>query len=710
MQNKIKTNRTNFFLLYTLTFAAVSILCFSIYSILGKTLFTTYDGRVQHITALIYYGKYLRLILSNLSHGIFQIPQWDFNLGLGADIIQTLHYYVIGDPFALLSVFFKPEHTVVLYNINIFLRLYFAGIAFICYCKHHNSDRYSTFCGAFVYVFCGYTFYCAARHPYFINPMIWLPLLLLGIDWIFEKKNFLLFTFFVFVSCASNFYFFYMLSIFSVIYAVIRFFFKFPKTEYKNIWKYILLAAIGYILGVCMAAILFFPAAAGFLGSARTEEKEAFSLFHRLNYYIKMILSFSVAPSTFGSYSTLGYAAPVLPLTIFLFTQKDKTSKEIKLFFLIGILFFLFPIFGRLFNGFSYYTNRWGFAFNFVVAAGFAHILPKSIEAEFHNLRKIFIFCLAFCVFVFAVSFINSDTKKQFLLPYIVFFISVLILAVCHYFKFHVRSTYLILILISVIFSANFRFSSKGLNYLNDAISKEDFKKLQAEYTMLLPLDDNDFYRIETSNLLSCNAPAAAGYKGTTYYWSITNGKLYDFYKEQELSELSTEKSSGFLERNDLENLLSVKYLLSISDDKTINGIFQNTGKKYIDYNIFENTEFQPFGFSVSNSREHFTNIKVGINSLSAECVFSKDENIFLSIPFSRFWTAKIDGEVAELKISHTAFMELDIPAGIHKVELKYNNKYFIFGAIVSFISILLFAAISISTHFVGVPKFFVLD
>lgn len=697
MENKIKTSKPIFLAYYTLTFALVSLLCVICYFIYKKTFFTTLDGRVQHITALIYYGKYLRLLLSNFSHGVFQIPQWDFNLGLGADIIQTLHYYVIGDPFELLSVFFKPEHTVIIYNINIFLRLYCAGFAFLAYCKHHNFEQYSSFCGTFVYVFCGFTFYCAARHPYFINPMIWLPLLLLGIDRIFEKKNFLFFAFFVFISCASNFYFFYMLSIFSVIYAVVRFFFKFTKNEYKNIWKYILLAFAGYILGVCMASFIFFPAAAGFLESARTEEKEAFSLFHRLNYYIKMILGFAVAPSTFGSYSTFGYAAPVLPLTILLFKQKDKISKEIKLFFLIGIIFFTFPIFGRIFNGLSYYTNRWGFAFNFVVAIGTAHILPETVKTDFNNLKKIIIFCLAFCIFIFASSFISSDIKEQFLLPYIILFISVLILAACHYFKFHIKSAYLILILISVIFSANFRFSPKGLNYLSDAISKEDFKKLQAEYTTPFSIQDNDFFRVETANLLSTNAPAAANYKGTTYYWSITSGKLYDFYKEQKLPKISTEKSLGFLRRNDLENLLSVKYLLSPSDEKTINDIFKNTEKKYLEYNIFENTEFQPFAFSLSNSKEHLKNVKVGINSLTADSDFSTDSIVFLSIPYSKFWKAKIDGEVAELKLSHTAFMELGIPTGTHKVELKYNNKYFTFGVLVSFISILLFAAISIS-------------
>ena len=45
------------------------------------------------------------------------------------------------------------------------------------------------------------------------------------------------------------------------------------------------------------------------------EEDNPLTLIYRTNYYIKMILGF-IAPSTFGSYSTFGYAAPAIPLII----------------------------------------------------------------------------------------------------------------------------------------------------------------------------------------------------------------------------------------------------------------------------------------------------------------------------------------------------------------------------------------------------------
>ena len=71
-----------------------------------------YDSIAEHLTVLIYWGKYIRSFFYNLfiNHA-FILPQWDFSIGLGADILTTLHWYAIGEPLNLLAAFFKPEKT-----------------------------------------------------------------------------------------------------------------------------------------------------------------------------------------------------------------------------------------------------------------------------------------------------------------------------------------------------------------------------------------------------------------------------------------------------------------------------------------------------------------------------------------------------------------------------------------------------------------------
>lgn len=98
---------------------------------------------------------------------------WDLNIGYGSDILTTLHYYVIGDPLTLLSVFFKSSQTEFLYEFLIFLRIYLAGIAFSRYAFYHKNSKQAVFMGSMIYVFAGWTIYAAMKHPYFSNPMIY---------------------------------------------------------------------------------------------------------------------------------------------------------------------------------------------------------------------------------------------------------------------------------------------------------------------------------------------------------------------------------------------------------------------------------------------------------------------------------------------------------------------------------------------------------
>ncbi|MBD5439824.1 MAG: YfhO family protein [Treponema sp.] len=671
-----------FFFLYTVLFAAVSAACFFLYFCSDRTFFTTYDGRVQHIAALTYYGNYIRSILHTFfTTGTISIPLWDFNIGFGADVIGTLHYYAIGDPLTLLSAFVPSDHTEILYDFLIFLRLYLAGLFFLLYCQQHEFDRFSSLCGAFIYVFCGYTFYCAARHPFFINPMIYLPIMLIGIDRILGGKGFHIFALSVFFSSISSFYFFYMLSIMVFIYAVVRFFFMFDKASYSKIWKYAGIAVLGYIIGICMATFIFLPSIHGYFGSARTEEGEPLSFLYRLNYYFKFFLGF-VAPSTFGSYSTLGYAAPVLPLLLFLFTKKEKTARELQLYIVLGILFFLFPVFGCLFNGGGYATNRWGFAFSFVIGASTAYIMPIALKANFKDVKLPFAMCIALSCIVFLVAFVNSDVKEQLLLPYAMLVVCTLILGFCHWKAVAKKQTYLVLIILSVIFAANFRFSKSGLDYLDTCMTRSGYRQIKDEMTTPFPIEAPSFFRVDTSILKSPNAPCVSKFFGTTYYWSIASKFLNDFYISNGLDWNNAQQCLGLKERADLYGMFNVKYVLG-DDTISMPSSLSDTGIRYLDYKIYENKEFKPFGNTQNG--EHFENMRFETNKIIAEITLENEQSVFLSIPYSKFWTAKIDGISANLERSNTAFSELAFQAGHHTVELHYKNAVFSLGCVVSF-------------------------
>ena len=140
-----RKERLRYYSLYTVIFAVLSFLVFFIFIKNGRSFVyesNGEDGIAQHYMSLVYLGNYLRDILHNLfiNHKLI-IPQWDMTLGLGADVITTMNYYVLGDPLNLLAVFVSPEKTEYLYTFLIALRIYLAGLVF-CIADTGISDHF----------------------------------------------------------------------------------------------------------------------------------------------------------------------------------------------------------------------------------------------------------------------------------------------------------------------------------------------------------------------------------------------------------------------------------------------------------------------------------------------------------------------------------------------------------------------------------------
>ena len=126
--NPTKRERFCYYSFYTLIFSVLCLCVFVIFIKNGRSFVFDgggQDGISQHYISLVYIGNYLREILRNLfeNHKLI-IPQWDTSLGLGADIITTMNYYVLGDPLNLFAVFVSPENTEYLYAALIIYRNY----------------------------------------------------------------------------------------------------------------------------------------------------------------------------------------------------------------------------------------------------------------------------------------------------------------------------------------------------------------------------------------------------------------------------------------------------------------------------------------------------------------------------------------------------------------------------------------------------------
>lgn len=571
----IKEQRKYCYGVYTLMFLLMCIVAFLPFFTEGKSFVWgagVEDGLSQHFSALAYYGEALREFFRNLLAGHPKLVMWDMSLGYGADILSTLNYYAIGDPLNLLYGFVSPKNTETMYDFMILLRMYLAGITFIIYARKMKKRSYGTVIGALVYVFSGFCFRLGLRHPFFINPMIYFPLLCLGIEKIYQRERPYVFIFAVCVSAMSNYYFLYMLTIFAVIYAWIRFYKYTEENKMKNFFLTILKFGMYYTLGIAMAAVILLPSVIGFLGNGRYGNGADWKslIVYPGKYYLLFIENF-IGYGNMGSNTNAGYLPIVGIVVLFtLFSQRMK-HKKYRAAFIASIIALILPIFGYAFNGFSYANNRWAFALSFIVALLTAEMYPRLFVMSKRQQIGIGAGIIIYTVFCIIVNASGEEILKNKGIMaacglIAVFYILLLIFQRLGYDtqKRIVRVSMAILLLISVGVHGYYRFDPKGYAYTQEFMDQgQAYRTLKEDnIRMLSKANDPSVYRVHAEGYRYKNYGLINHLNTISGYYSITAKCVTDTIKGYDtLGMQYADKYKGVDQRLGLLSLAGVKYI-----------------------------------------------------------------------------------------------------------------------------------------------------
>ena len=380
---KEKRQKEVFLLVYTILFSVSAGVMLWYFSAAGKQMVWKGDGLSQHYLALCYYARWGKAVLGSLLSGRPAFPTFNMHMGFGSDMFTTLQYYVIGDPFSLPAVFVPQRYMLEFHDAMIVLRMYLAGLSFDGYCRTMGRrDLTGNLCGALVYVFSTFALF-GMRHPYFLNAMIWFPLLLTGAERILRGSKGRLFTIAVFLSCISNFYFFYMLVLMTVVYVVwraCRIFLQYTKGT-----KVLLLLAGKFlargVLGSAMGACFLLPILIRFVGDPRAAGETVYGKLYSLSYYTKLPEAFVAfgTDATLEYWTCLGFGGIglVCVLLLILDTDREKKLLDLRLAFAGMLLLTVLPSAGAALNGFSYPSNRWTWAFALLAGYITAVMVPS---------------------------------------------------------------------------------------------------------------------------------------------------------------------------------------------------------------------------------------------------------------------------------------------------------------------------------------------
>ena len=550
---------------------------------------------------------------------------WTWSVGLGLDYLGLFAYY-LASPLNWLSILLPESMTLGYFTFLIPIKLGFAGLFFGMFLKKifNRNDWSIALFGAFYAT-------CAWALGYLWNIM-WLdtfallPLVILGMVSLLEKRKFVLYTLALFLAVVVNYYVGFFVCIF-----VFLSFICYEICCFKSIKKLLIdlgLMAFFSILALCMTLVLTLPA---YMALQNTHSSvNAFPEDFRLNMVtdhtfaglLKAMekvagnMNGGIAPTFKEGLPNVYSGVGTIVLAFLMLTSKNVKLRE-KLTTVALLIFFMLSFAIRqldyIWHGF-HFTNmipyRFSFLFSFVlitmayraftlwdsfkpwqivVSAILAMVLvffsEKSTEAVYVLFNFVLI-ALYGAVLLYQVLPIKQERKvkkddqlhKQEARR-----------KLCAQALTGVMVVELILSLVN--FSVNFG----GTNIAYYPKGKENSK--QAIALMKELEKDNPFYRAEATHTNSLNDGALNGYNGITTFTSSAFVNVTEFMQALGYGAKDNYNRYCYEEASPVANLfLNLKYMIERDGIIEDNSYFDEVGR-YGDVILLENNAYLPLGF-----------------------------------------------------------------------------------------------------------------
>lgn len=598
LTHDIETKKHLYITIYTFLFLLVFSFMFITFILEGRSFVWESDGYTQHLKALMYIRKYYSEAVASGS-----FPSYDFNLGFGGNVFTTLTYYGFFDPINQLSILVPFKYTDYLYSFLVALRVYLSGLCFIFMCRYFGKRRLYSIIGALVYISTSYVFFWGIKHPFFLNPMIYLPVLVVGLDLILRKKKPYIFIFGISLSALSGFYFLYMMTIMLFLYANVRFMELYKCSEQKikeYVWSFLRVFAM-YILGISLVAIVLLPHIMAFLDSNRVENIEDYYGFFDLKY-LKFMLSLFYAKAQ-------NYGFTISPLVFFTliiaFFKYQKSRKPLLFLTGLSIICLGMPFAGRIMNGFSYATNRWMFGTGLLLSYLFVDTMEELMERK----HKAFIIKILGILNVLCfVFYIIGGDKYQLIGLILVDIAFFLVYFLNDYIekKLSFISKMGSLMIVVLLIPANACVVGIMTYYDTGFIEKyrkyDNFSRYENSQEVFFKnseyVSKEEYFRTDGSSFTQ-NLGMIAGFPNSYLYFSIINPHIGEFFDELEIADHRNKIFfAGMDGRAVAGNLVSNKYFLAKGKYKGEVPYGYTLKAPNGQYKIYENKYFLPFGYT----------------------------------------------------------------------------------------------------------------
>lgn len=577
----------------------------------------------------VFYGDYnaQQIPFYQLAHEAIKSGNtgWSWNTDLGANFIGSYAFYLLGSPFFWVTLLFP--NSVVPYLVAPLLILKFACAALTAYLYIRRFVKNPMFAclGGLMYAFSGFSIYNIFFN-HFHEPLVFFPLLLLSLELLITENRRGVFALCVAICAIVNYFFFFGMVVFCIIYFFVRVFSRAVKVPFGRF----LILIFEAVLGLLMSAVLLLPAIFAILGNNRITDMmigwNAIT-YGKEQIYLNIIQCFFFPPDIPArpvffpgadvKWSSLGGWLPLFSMIGVFGWCQGKKGHWLKRIICVCLVMSMVPILNSAFYAFnSAYYARWFYMPILMMCLATVMLFEEDSAFIKQGFRWTGVITLIFALVIGFFPQKNDDDEIIFGLftnaeetVYIArFWVSVAIAVISLAIAFmllkllkknrtaFLNSAVVCVCIISIIYGSVYIYSGRKHSYKIDEVVID--RLIEGE----LDLEDDSNYRIDVYDGMD-NTAMYLGYPSINAFHSVVPGSLMEFYNS-----IGIERDVASRPETDipaLRNLLSVKYLINSTDDDPFiddNGETKMAGYKYLDtrdgYYIYENLNYIPYGFS----------------------------------------------------------------------------------------------------------------
>lgn len=591
---------------------------------------------------------------------------YSFNGALGFNLWAQSAYYT-NSPLWLLIYILPHSAQLVGINLLVVLRFCLSSVFFYyrLYDRYSESDELKK-CVIFpaISLCYGLSGYALA----FANQFMWadvvmlLPLVILGVERIFDSRKPFLYIITLFLCMWTCFYLSYMVCIFVCLYflylAVIR------KETLKSTVKKGFAFAGGSLLAAALAAVVLIPVYKALSLTLASELGFEGELLFK--YTVKEMLTMLLP---FGKPS-LEFQAPNLycGLTAVLLLGFALFSKRITLYQkLLSAIFLVFMFFTMSLNLGEYVWH------------GFHY--PNQLPG-----RQSFLFI--FLVLSFFGGFVAVTSVKRLLLVGVS-----------------------VVLCVEVSLNTCCQLGENVWASLTSSIRRHD-----SSVSQLAQLgNEEEFTRVEWADVNKNNYPQQYSYKGVTYYSSTMSGDAYNFFQQLGIPRYAKNVSVYYYQSDITNALFGLEYVMqpdgtTVAHNQYALPLGFVTDKAVLDFDLYGQEKGAPTqeALWLSLTGENKVDIAAQSEMLKSQgmeitlfdtdkiegTVAAENDGVLLfTIPYDGGWSLKIDGERVPLTKVAGYLSGAEISAGTHEIEMVYTVPGIVVGGIISGIGVIVLVA-----------------